>query len=129
MCLHVCPQGRREGGREKGGGGREEGGRSEEEEGRREGEVRRRKGGGREGRKRNKMKARMEWCTQFSCHRWHSARHTCMSSFKASFLFLSLPNESVLKPGHGIVEWEGECVLGTHRHMQCRKQGWPADGR
>ena len=26
------------------------------------------------------------------------ASHTCMSSFKASSLFLSLPNESVIKP-------------------------------
>ena len=55
---------------------------------------------------------------------------TCMSSFKASSLFLNLPNESVIKPGHQRVEGGGgrECVLGTHRHMQCWKQGWPADG-
>ena len=69
-------------------------------------QSRAREGEGREGReegggKRNTVK---EWHAHtFSCQKWHSASHTCMSSFKASSLFLSLPNESVIKPVSGRV--------------------------
>ena len=64
------------------------------------------------------MNARIEWCTHIQLSEVAQCKsHTCMSSFKASSLFLSLPNESVIKPVSG--RWEGECVLGTHRHTQC----------
>ena len=42
------------------------------------------------------------------------ASHTCMSSFKASSLFLSLPNESVIRPSwEESEEWEREWGGGS----------------
>ena len=114
--------GRRDGGMKKEGGGRREGG---GKGGRREGMEERdrgreggREGGGRgEGRKRNTMNARMQ-AHVVILRGEHGIGQTCMSSFKASSLFLSLPNESVIKPGKG----ESGCVGHSQAHTAARGQ-------
>ena len=72
-----------------------------EKEEREGGRVGRREGGREDRGKRNTVNDRLEWCTHIQLSEVAQCKsHTCMSSFKASSLFLSLPNESVIKPGH-----------------------------